>query len=270
MLLSDIEKQEFDKAKVEVIIVSSGDGELEKGVIKRGGKLEVKHFHSKKRIGSSTARNRCIEASTGKFLIFLDDDVRLNTDFLEECKKYAKKYECFCFRIKGAKSNIMEKKFLGKIFLPFGLIFGGFNGEGKKQVQVMHFPGCFFVSKKCVGITKYDKYWEKGNGYLDDCDFSYSLHEKGCRLYYIPRHHITHLLAPTGGYREPEYRKWLYYYWNHKAYFIKNHARHKIYLSTAFLPNLLECLYICTMKRKLFVKEFVNGWLDGLQKIHRY
>lgn len=266
MLLGDLEKQEFD-GEVEVTIVSGGDKGLEKLVREHKKKLDLRHFHSRERVSACTARNRGIEASTGKFLIFLDDDVRLNRDFLKECKKYAEKYECFCFRVEGAKSNVLERRLIGRISLSLGLIFGGFNLKREEPLQVMHFPGCcFVVFRECVGNTRFDEYWE---GYFDDCDFSYSLYEKGCSLHFIPSYCITHLMAPTGGYREFNYRKWLYRYWNHKAYFVKKHGR-RLYLATMFLPNFFECVYISATRRKSFLREFVWGWFDGSRKVYRY
>lgn len=270
-LLDDLEKQTFDKTKVEVVIVSEEVDEDTKNVIEKHAQkreLDLRCLAFEKKLGLPGARNKGMGISRGQYLIFLDDDVRLEENFLRRCRQYCV-LDNFCFRVHGRRSNILEKKLIGKIFPALGLLLGGFGERLVKSVKVSHMPGCcFVVSKKCTGDMRFDEHLGGGNAYLEDADFSYSLFKKGYALFYISEYAITHLPPFWGGCREFEYPKWIYYYWNHKAYFVKKHGGAARW-ATAALMNTLECLYISILKRKLFLKEFFQGWIDGFRKIHR-
>jgi len=279
-LLSDIVSQNYDISKVEVIIFDdSPNNDIVKVVKKYSKSLHLHLIKVYNPVGSSVARNECITRANGDYAIFLDDDVRLLNDFLSTVDALTTKFDYFTFNVKNippVKGIIkkIESLFIGKLFLKMGLIFGGFdlNSYAMEIYSVQHFPGCCFIAKldtiKSLNI-KFDKYIGKGNGYLDDCDFSYTLYKLGQKLYFIPTYSIFHVRAPVGGNRERDYKKWLYYYWNHKAYFVTKHGK-RWYVYIAFIPNLLECVLLCILKRENYLKMFLEGWRDGLRRLHRY
>jgi len=279
-LLSDIVSQNYDISKVEVIIFDdSPNNDIVKVVKKYSKSLHLHLIKVYNPVGSSVARNECITRANGDYAIFLDDDVRLPNDFLSTVDALTTKFDYFTFNVKNippVKGIIkkIESLFIGKLFLKMGLIFGGFdlNSYAMEIYSVQHFPGCCFIAKldtiKSLNI-KFDKYIGKGNGYLDDCDFSYTLYKLGQKLYFIPTYSIFHVRAPVGGNRERDYKKWLYYYWNHKAYFVTKHGK-RWYVYIAFIPNLLECVLLCILKRENYLKMFLEGWRDGLRRLHRY
>ena len=285
-LLNDLLIQEYPTSKFEVIVYNDGGNkEVVKIVKKFSGSMNIKLLGSRTRVGSTVSRNECINASSGKYAIFLDDDIRLPKDFLKNVDMYTSdNVVFFSVRIENIKQiedkrpmviKLLERAFLGKIFLPFGMIVGGFSEtlpcKKSKLMPVDHLPGCFVADLEVIRHSglEFDRYLGRGNGYLDDCDFSYSARRLGENLYYIPSYHIVHLQAPSGGNREQNYGKWLYYYWNHKAYFIKKHGR-SWYIYTAFVFALLECILICLFKRSNYLTSFLKGWEDGLRRIHRY
>jgi len=279
-LLSDIVSQNYDISKVEVIVFDdSPNNDIVKVVKKYSKSLHLHLIKVYNPVGSSVARNECITRANGDYAIFLDDDVRLPNDFLSRVDALTTKFDYFTFNVKNippVKGIIkkIEDLFIGKLFLKMGLIFGGFdlNSYAMEIYSVQHFPGCCFVAKldaiKSMGI-KFDKYIGKGNGYLDDCDFSYTLYRLGHKLYFIPTYSILHVRAPVGGNRERDYKKWLYYYWNHKAYFVTKHGK-PWHVYTAFFPNLFECVLLCILKRENYLKVFLEGWRDGIRRLHRY
>lgn len=270
-LLMDLEKQAFDKNKVEIIIISEEVDEATKNVIKKHMKkkvLDLLPIFFEKKLGLPAARNRGIEKARGKFLIFLDDDVRLEKDFLRACNKFSY-LKNFCFRVIGRRSSILEKKLIGRVYPHFGLMFGGFGEKREKTIKVLHLVGaCFIINKEEMGTLRFDEHLGGGNAYLEDCDFTYALSRKGCDLYYVSEHAIMHAPPAEGGCREIDYLKWIYYYWNHKAYFTKKHGG-VFSLVAAFFVNLCECFYISFLKRKLFLHVFLRGWSDGIRKVHR-
>jgi GT2 family glycosyltransferase len=228
------------------------------------------------------ARNIGINNSHGEFLIFLDDDVRVDEYFIVKCLNLSKDFIVFSFRIINPDDprpmivKAIHSHFVGKIVLSLGLIFGGFELErySKMKISVDHFPGTAFVVKReIVGNLRFDEYLGKGNGYLEDTDFTYSLRKKGHTLAFVTGYSIRHERAPEGGNRVHDIsewlnQKWLYYYWNHKAYFVKKHGG-VLRLATATFVNFIECVFISMLTRRFFVKTFLEGWFDGVRAKHR-
>jgi len=278
-LLLDILNQDYELSRVEVLLFDNSPNNQTVKVAKKYRKvLCIRLLKASKPMGSAIPRNECIIRASGDYVIFLDDDIRLPKNFLSELESLISKFDYFAFNIHNVSSNQgiikeVEKLFVGRVFLKMGLIFGGFDARTypKKIYLVQHFPGCFVAKLdtiKSLGI-KFDEYIGKGNGYLDDCDFSYTLYKFGHKLCFIPTYSILHLRAPVGGNRERNYKKWLYYYWNHKAYFVTKHGK-PWYVYTAFLPNLFECVLLCILKRENYLKVFFEGWRDGIRRVHRY
>ncbi|MBO8180434.1 MAG: glycosyltransferase family 2 protein [Archaeoglobus sp.] len=284
-LLEDLKEQEnFELNAMEVIIINEENSE-EYGKLARDFS---NHFNvvylvpSTERLGSSEARNIGISSAKGEFVVFLDDDVRVGRDFLSKCLELAKEHQAFSFRIQqpnDPRPQIVKKihrLFVGRVFLLLGIIFGGFELEdyGRKEIPVEHFPGTAFVVKReLIADLRFDEYLGKGNGYLEDSDFTYSLHRKGCPLVFVTNYSVLHLRAPRGGNRvhDPSVwlnERWLYFYWNHKAYFVKKWGGQLKLLSATFF-NFVECIALSLLTRKLLFRVFVKGWFDGIRKRHR-
>ena len=264
-LLKDFEEQEYSLDDVEILIIGGSDLDFIEDF--KGAEFSVEHIEY--RGGASSARNKGIEASDGEYLIFLDDDVRLKKNFLEKCEEYVDDFSAFCFRVEGPRSTFLEKLFLGKLVSSFGIILSGFEVEKDEVLEVSHFPGCCFVaSREAIGSVRFDEYFEEGNGYLDDTDFTFSIGRKGYSLKFVPFYSVKHEMG-EGGYRVDEYSGWLYYFWNHKSYFVEKHSG-RAFLWLGFLFSFFEFLYISLMKRNLFSKELIEGWLDGWLGEHRY
>lgn len=289
LLLEDLKNQKnIDLKKIEVVVVNEEDSPEYRSILEYFSRfLEIKLVDkiSKKiqhPIGSSIARNIGMDYARGEFLIFLDDDVRVDKHFISKCMELSKIYDAFSFRIAQPDDprpwivKAIQRRFVGKIYITLGIIFGGFELEkySKARIEVDHFPGTAFVVRRTiVENIKFDEYLGIGNGYLEDSDFTYSIRKSGNTLTFITDYSIQHKRAPEGGNRmvspsEWVNEKWLYFYWNHKAYFIKKHGDF-LSLVVATLFNFLESIFISTITRRFFVYVFIKGWFDGIRVKHR-
>lgn len=265
-LLSDMEKQRFEKLRerVEIIIVTENPDEDTLNVIKMHEEkhiLEIIKRIFDRKLGLPGARNKGMERARGEFLIFLDDDVRVDQNFLRECERYSR-LKNFCFRIDGEKSHLLDRLLVGKVVLPLGLVFAGFGEKLDRIIEVSHFRGTCFIIRKGSGLL-FDEKLGEGNAYLEDCDFSFRLRKLGEKLYYVPFYSIKHVPPESGGCREPDYRRWLRYYWSHKSYFIRKNGSSAC-LIAAFFVAFLECFYLSVSKGKNFFKELFRGWREGI------
>ena len=277
MLLKDLSKMPLID-EIEVVVLVDFNGDNYKKLVKKYSKsinLRVEFF--KRRMGSSRLRNYGIGISNGKYFIFLDDDIRLKSDFISKCKEFTRSYDAFCFRIDlpvDSRPNIVKKihRLLpGKILAKGCFITGGFDlSHSKPLIEVDHFPGVFVIKKEVIEKLSFDEKLGRGNGYLDDTDFSYSIkRRKKMKLYFITDYSINHLRYPTGGNRVHDVTEWvsggwLYYYWNHRAYFAKKHGF--VLVPLASLIGFIEAIFISMILKKNHLVTFLKGWWNGLKE----
>ncbi|MBO8183477.1 MAG: glycosyltransferase [Archaeoglobus sp.] len=277
MLLKDFSKM-LPEDEVEIIVLIDSNGDDYKKLVKRYSKtINLRAEFFKRRMGSSRLRNYGLRISSGKYLIFLDDDIRLKSDFVSKCKESIKLYDAFCFRIDlpvDSRPSIVKKihRLLpGKILVKGCFITGGFDLKHPKPlIEVDHFPGVFVIKREMVENLSFDEKLGKGNGYLDDTEFSYSSKkENKMKLYFITDYSVKHLRYPTGGNRVHDVTewvsdRWLYYYWNHRAYFTKKHGF--VFIPLASLIGFIEAIFISAITKKNHLLTFLKGWLNGLKE----
>jgi glycosyltransferase involved in cell wall biosynthesis len=277
MLLKDFSKMPSNDELEIVILVDFNGDDYKKLVRKYSKSINLRAEFFKKRMGSSRLRNYGIKISNGNYLIFLDDDIRLKNNFILKCKRLTKLYDAFCFRIDlpvDSRPDIVKKihRLLpGRILVKGCFITGGFDlRHSKPLIEVDHFPGVFIIRRDMVENLSFDEKLGRGNGYLDDTEFSYSSKkENKIKLYFVTDYSVNHLRYPTGGNRvhnvtEWVSEEWLYYYWNHRAYFAKKHGF--FFVPLASLIGLIEAIFISTILKKNHLLTFLKGWWNGLKE----
>jgi len=185
---------------LEIIIVDSTEAPtLEKKLFmlhKRFSMVSFKYFHTKP--GLTYQRNIGIEKSRGDTLMFLDDDLILEKNFIEEIIKIFSKDSRK--RIGGVMGNILnaniKRSFAEKIkrklfFLPeYGK--GKFKLSGattspignKKVLETEYLAGGLTAYRKDVFKKfKFDNSFFYGYAYLEDDDFSYRVSRKYINIY---------------------------------------------------------------------------------------
>lgn len=263
-LLSDIARSvPVDR---EVIVVNDGGDTETERICRQTFPFRLVHLASATRLNSCVARNMGIEHTRGTWLMFLDDDVRLPEGFFETCEALAARYEAFSVRIQnrrparpGALKRLLERWFRGGFIAPLGLFIGGFEADRVAPVPVDHLPGAMMAfSKLAVGDVRFDPRIGEGNGYLDDADFSYSIGRSGHILMYDPETYVDHLQAGSGGNREPDRKRWFWYVFSHRVYFVRKHHSALI-LPTVIAWGLLETCMRSLVWRVNLIPAFVRS-----------
>jgi glycosyltransferase involved in cell wall biosynthesis len=137
--------------------------------------------------GACNARNIALAQITSEWVFFADDDIRIDTDFiqktLEEINKYGVKTVTLrCFQ-KG------EKKTYFTVFQ--WVTFGS---------------GCSMVFTESLQYCRFKMGYEFGFG--EDGDFGMQLRNQGQDVLYLPEPSILHLKAPVGGFRTKPVLQW--------------------------------------------------------------
>jgi len=255
---------------VEAIVFNDGGDKQVEKLIQGWKKFPITYLFSSESVGGSVGRNRCLDKARGEWVVFSDDDVGLDKDFLNRLNKTTKLYKVFSFRIDtpGRTASIgikglIETLLLGKTLALLGYFVGGFDRKGNRPRRVSHLPGTMMVVRRdLIGDIRFDEYIGQGTGYLDDANFSYSVKKlRKVDLWYIPDYSFVHLQAPSGGYREHDYARWFFYYQQHKTYFFKKHYGAWI-LPSVLIFSFLEMLLRSIACRQNLIPVFFRAIRD--------
>ncbi len=84
--LQSIVEQRNEKAEIEIIVVNDGGMDIYQGIVKKYNDQIPIIYHYQKNQGPARARNNGAKLSHGKYLVFLDDDCSLSSEWLK-CAK---------------------------------------------------------------------------------------------------------------------------------------------------------------------------------------
>jgi len=195
-LLEDLRKQELLPA--EVIIVDQSD-------VRESLTDCIQLFDSN--VGPCRARNLGIERSIGDIIIFLDDDIRLESDFI---KKIMISFNSPSIHaVTFANCTITGEYHYEKAadYLNqdtdhwFRLLTANPNYPGKRTT--LSFPaGCSAIRKSVLNeVGGFDEFFDP-TGAGEDREFGYRLFKYGFQVVYDGTIRILHIGAPIGGSRD--------------------------------------------------------------------
>jgi len=267
-LLEQLDNQEA--GGFEVRVLNDGcDKQSEKLLLGFNPKKFVLHFCSTQEpSGLPSARNKLLDwinqdwQKEKRIIVFLDDDCEVNTKFVQQVVGAAKHYNAFAFCIKTiGTSGIVNtsdnpilkylfKFFVGKAWLRFGFIRGGYFQKFSIPKKVDHMPGgCLIYRFDLYPKLRFDEVLNDGNAILEDTDFSIALRRAGAKIWYLGSHEIIHRPPNVGGVRVKVPRDKFYYYWKHKWYLIdKWHSKRWYFV--AFLWGFVEAIVVSVLHRQ--------------------
>ena len=200
----------------ETIIVDQSDTDETKTLCEQAKykKLSI-HYHHISTKSLTLARNFGIEKSspTADYVLFLDDDVSLSSNFLDELKIFFQHHPHALWWVANIESPLRKISLIKKIWfilLTGGVKFaetfvtsGGFNVMPLKQITTLKTvewtSGCgMFFRKKIFDEwfrfeTRFMKYC-----LMEDCFFSYSVQHKYPKsLYFVPGVKMVHRETPA-------------------------------------------------------------------------
>jgi GT2 family glycosyltransferase len=162
---------------------------------------EIKLVSNNKNLGA-VGRNSGIKIAKGEFIVLLDNDTKVNPNWLDE---FLKNYETHGYGMYQAKLLLMDepKKInsAGCMINIFGFSFARGTGEidiGQyDQMYEINFPAtaCAFIPKKIFDeVGLFD---EKFFAYLDDTDFGWRAMKQGIKSFFAPSVIVYHKWSST-------------------------------------------------------------------------
>lgn len=224
---------------LDVVIVDQSDVKFTESYKIPSYKFNISYVHIEKK-SLPNARNIAMSIARGEICIFIDDDVVLHENFIEEhiCRFEDK-------RIGAVAGKVIEDNFIKSISSDTPATMYGINNFGKyyplrggsTENFVYGFPGGNFSIRKSLydQIGAFDLRYS-GTSQLEETDYAYRIRKNGFLILFNPNAVLTHLRVPSGGCRVPslfEKRFWRFH--NSTLFFLK----HK---SLAYMPLMIISL----------------------------
>lgn len=254
-----------DCENFEVILVDNGSEDGSVAYV-RETYQEVKVIALKENTGFCTAVNTGIKASTGSYVILLNNDTVAEPFFvsslLKSMKKHPRAFSCQAKMVQMQDHGKMDDA--GNYYCAFGWAFA--DGKGRKQEN-------YNVEKKifsaCAGAAVYRKkvldkiglFDQEHFAYLEDLDIGYRARLHGYENWYCPKAVVYHVGSGTSGSRYNLFK--VRYSSRNNIYTIyKNMPLWQIVLNFPLLLLGFGCKALFFAK-KGFGKEYLAGIKNG-------
>lgn len=145
----------------------------------------------------TAARNFGLSKAKGKIVIFIDDDVKIKNNFIEE---HVKNHKNGVVAVAGKVTQKNHPKYDYPVYFDkYGFQHGLFNSN--KDSDISTFPGgnVSINKKKAIEAGGFDSSFT-GSAIREESEFAYRLSKMG-KIVYRPSANLIHLAIPFGGCR---------------------------------------------------------------------
>ena len=197
--ISQLNKQSFKNFEVIVVDQTEKYVNPTETKIKELSKESMRYYRIIPR-SVTAAKNFAIKKAKGEILIFIDDDIEIQKDFIKNHLEAYKKYP----KAGAIAGRVLQDGFpiINKIlrFNKYGQSEGTYTGTVDGETNT--FPGgnCSVKRNIALRVKGFDtRYY--GGSFREESDFANKVHSAGYKIYYYHKAEIFHLAAPSGGNR---------------------------------------------------------------------
>lgn len=187
-VLRDLNSQEYLPANV-IIIEQNPDinstTELDH-ILNTSWQFKIIHQFTHK-TGACNARNEALALRVSSWVLFFDDDVRIETDFIKRANDFVALSITKCVTFSCLQKGEVEQ-------------------ERRKTQWSTFGSGCSLVHTSIIDACAFDVALE--HGYGEDADYGMQIRNLGYDVLYAPDIKMLHLKAPVGGFRKPHVFPW--------------------------------------------------------------
>lgn len=177
-----------------------------------------------KKPNTSLAKNLGVEKARGEIILFVDDDIKADTNLLtKHVKNYSEP------KVGGVAGRVFSQdwtkgadvKPVGEV-LPNGEIILNFFSNLKQEVDVVMGGNASWRKEVFEKAGGFDPNFI-GNAMREEADLSLRVKRLGYKIVFEPRAIIYHFEHPTGGTRQKDRREWYFdFFHNEFLFFLKN------------------------------------------------
>lgn len=270
---------------IEIILVDAGEGDENKKLAEellQGTGIEFAYEKQEvkdRRVRKTAAWNRACKSARGDVIVFLDDDVVLERDYIfyhlkvyeDSSLGYVAGVQGFIEEEGGVKTNVgnWNTFFRRLFFLPTyhkgGMLPSGFPSFHSDTSRVTSLEamqsGNMSLRKEIFNEFQFDE-WFHGYSYQEDDDLTYRISRK-YNLYQTPYAKMVHKCSPSG--RESRAEQHRIRVVNHYYFFRKNMPKNlKTWL--CFFWSELGHLVLLVFRRNRD-REAIKGRMHGLYQV---
>ena len=211
------------KGVKEILIVNDGSTDNTDEFINSAKRKypKIRYLEHQQNRGSPAARNTGVKHSSGRYILFGEDDVILADNYASQLLQCSKKtgadilggrgifpYPDESFEEAIARADRFEGDLINKRFLK-----GNYLKRVSDDVPIVFLHACVLAKKKLFDEISYDEEY-RGNAYREESDFCVEAGERGYKVYFCPHSMFFHLphKVTTGGQRSRgvlNYRYWV-------------------------------------------------------------
>ncbi len=204
--------------KFEIIVVDNNSSDTTVQLLEKLKTDNFRFIANNQNLGFSKANNLGVKKATGKYLLFLNPDIEVHENTLEEMVKFMDQHEdggaatCKVIMPNGEIDDASHRGFptpwnslahfsgLSKLFGKRKL-FGGYNLK-HLNLATMHeieaLAGAFMIVRRSAGEQV--GWWDEDYFfYGEDLDFCYMLKQHSWKIYYVPDYSVLHYKGVSGG-----------------------------------------------------------------------
>lgn len=219
--------------------------------------VDIKLIRNEKRIGAPASRNRGIEAAAGRYVLMLDDDIEIGSDFIEKGFAVFDEFPDVKMVVPEKIDIIDGKESKVSCFVP-RLPDGFLRVASVKRGRILFGAMVFLAEKQAlIDAGGYDSTFglESGHSYREESDLQLRLRKRGHNIFFEPEMVIYHHIIAEGGQDQEGGRK---AYWR-----ARNHI---IFLKKHFVLWQLRALFfVLHVLLQGHIRDGISGWADGVR-----
>lgn len=211
----------------EIVVIDQNNPPSEKVSKALSQSKLVKHFIFPD-AGVCKNYNRGIERASSKVILFLDDDVEISSDLIEN---HLKNY-LHDPKVGGVAGGILQPigdlppsqiREVGKYHPLTGKVVAHFNADKFHEVDFAQGANMSYLREAVESAGRCDLNFI-GNGYFFEPDLGMTIRKKGYRIVFDPKTTVKHLMAPRGGARVTDKALHTYYFIHNGLLLAKKHS----------------------------------------------
>jgi GT2 family glycosyltransferase len=188
-VLIALNEQTYDMNCVEIIVID--DYSLinpKKEIFKLKVKYKLKFFRMKKNVGQGMVRNKALEFTKNKYVLFLGDDMIPKRNLIEEHMKLHRKYKGIAVLGRVFWADEVRNEFMNYIE---GIQFHYKNIRDKKNARLHFYTSNISLERSWFNNQKYNPLFK--NYGLEDIELGYRLENLGLKIFYNPAAIVYHV-----------------------------------------------------------------------------
>jgi GT2 family glycosyltransferase len=198
--------------------------------------------------GLPHARNYGLRQALGEIVIFCDDDVIPDHNFIENHIQNYQEKEVggvggrIILSENQSPCNSNLNKVIGKVRWWDAYLIDNFDAT--ERVYIDHVQGCnmSFRKEALIKAGGFDECFG-GSAHLEETDLCLRIRKAGYKIVFDPKAELIHLKDTKGGCRAENYKQWFYWYgYNNMLFFLKNFSRSllPVFIVSSFIRLLLS------------------------------